>query len=161
MSGELMAGVIGGTIGYSLADNRRGNAKVYDGKPVFFEMQAAYLGGYPHVPQADRFSSPSWVLVRETGVECRHGDRLHFLIPREVIRSARYEDKVSTVGGLSNLRWGVVLVEFVTDGGTIATVTFRIPGQVSQMKRAKQLVEAINALGHLSIGKSGKTIATQ
>jgi hypothetical protein len=141
-----MAGAIGGVIGYSMTRDRDGKAKVYDGKPVFFEMQAAYLGGYPNVSQMDTFSSPSWVLVRATGVECRHGNTLRFLIPRDAIRSARYEDKRSNVPNLPMLRWGAVFIEFVTAGGTMATVTFHIRSELSQIKRAKQLVQAINAL---------------
>jgi hypothetical protein len=77
---------------------------------------------------------------------------LRFHIPHDVIQLARYEDKVSTVAEMPKLRWGVVLIDFATAEGTIATVTFRIPGRVSQIKGAKHLVEVINVLRHRSGG---------
>jgi len=143
---DFMAGAVGGVIGYSMARDYHDQAKVHDGKPVFFEMQTAYLGGYPHVPQVDSLSSPSWVLVREAGVECRRGDTVRFLIPRDAIRSARYTVKRSNIPGLPMLRWGAVLIDFVAAGGKMATVTFHVRSQLSDINRAKQLVQAINAL---------------
>jgi hypothetical protein len=156
MVGDALAVSVGAGVGYWLADSYRGRVPVHDGKPIFFAMQAAYVGGYPHLPQMDTFSSPSWVLVRETGVECRHGELLRFHIPHAAMQLARYEDKVSTVAGLPRLRWGVVLLDFVAADGTLATVTFYIPGRVSQIKGAKHLVEVINALRHRSVSQGTK-----
>jgi hypothetical protein len=150
--GDWFAGSVGAGVGYWLTDSRRGRFPVHDGQPVLFAMQAAYVGGYPHLPQMDQFSSPSWVLVRETAVECRHGETLRFRIPHAVIQLARYAEKVSTVSGLPKLRWGEVLLDFVAAGGTLATVRFRIPGQVSQIKGAKHLVDVMNTLRHRSEG---------